>query len=641
MGKLINIDNGGTLTDFCAFDGERLLFTKALTTPHDLSTCFFDGLNRLSALAYGEEDVARLLQETDYIRYSTTQGTNALVERRGPRLGLITSSAHAHGALDNRGESASLLDTIVGERVRLIDPALDDAALDAALTRAINELGALGSNRIVISLDAADPAGAERRFERIVLRRYPSHLLGALPITFAADMSHDDDFSRRTWTALFNAFLHPAMERFLYGAEHRLKLHRTRNPLLIFRNDGGSARIAKTIALKTYSSGPRGGMAGARELARHYEVRKLLSIDVGGTTTDVGIVAAGELQQEPYGTVEGVRVSAPLCRIHSEGVGGSSVIRAVDSRIEVGPQSVGAAPGPACFARGGTDLTITDVLLLNGMIDPATYFGGDLPLDAERAENALSETVAKPLGIDPARALGAVEAAWVAQIVAGVRRLVPASDDAILAGFGGGGPMLLTTVADALGLERAIIPGMAPVFSAYGIGFSDLSQNYQVQLSEPAAATLLVARENLLKRARRDMFAEGSALEDCELALTILALDNGADVTNWNATEPPPEGLTGSLLLRLEARKPIERLKFLPDTAAVPTPAAASSTRRIRYAGEMHEVPFYRFGELAPGDTAPGPCIVEDDFFTARIDRGWRFRMTGNRDLMLNRESPN
>jgi len=635
MGKLINIDNGGTLTDFCAFDGERLLFTKALTTPHDLSTCFFDGLNRLSELTYGEQDVARLLQETDYIRYSTTQGTNALVERRGPRLGLITSSEQARGEL-TRGEQEELLDAIVGERFRSIDLSLDDAELDTALTRSINELGALGANRIVVSLDDDNPETAERRFERIVLRRYPSHLLGALPITFAADMSRDSDYSRRTWTALFNAFLHPAMERFLYGAEHRLKLHRTRNPLLIFRNDGGSARVAKTIALKTYSSGPRGGMEGARELARHYKLDKLLSIDVGGTTTDVGIVAFGELQQDHYGTVEDIQVSAPLCRIHSEGVGGSSVIRAVDGAIEVGPHSVGAAPGPACFARGGTDATITDVLLLNGMIDPATYFGGELALDAERARSALLQAVAEPLGIDADEVLVSVEASWVAKIVEGIRHLTDVDSDTMLAGFGGGGPMLLTAVADALGVAQAIIPGMAPVFSAYGIGFSDLSQHYQTQVSQPTAAALQDARDELLKRATRDMFAEGTAIADCELSFTIVSLDDES-VLGWSEQDTPPPGLNAPVLLRLEASKPIERLSFRSDATGDSKPATSSATRRITHRGEAGDVPLFRFCDLQPGDTAAGPCIIEDDYFTARIDTGWQFRMSGNRDLLLRR----
>lgn len=637
MGKLINIDNGGTLTDFCALDGERLLFTKTLTTPHDLSTCFFEGLNRLSELSYGEQDVARLLQETDYIRYSTTQGTNALVERRGPRLGLIVDSKQASEKL-RASEQTALLDTIVGERIHTLDLSLDPEVIDTNLTRSINELGASGANRIVVSFDVEHAAAAERSIERIVLRRYPSHLLGSLPITFAATMSTDSDFARRSWTALFNAFLHPAMERFLYGAEHRLKQHRTRKPLLIFRNDGGSARVAKTIALKTYSSGPRGGMEGARELARCYGLDDLISIDVGGTTTDVGVVRGGELEMDHYGTVEGLPISAPLCRVHSEGVGGSSVIDAQGNEISVGPHSVGAAPGPACFGRGGTALTITDVLLLNGMIDPSTYFGGELALDSERAATTLKTTIAQPLGLSDDDALDAVEGAWVAKIVASMQdHLVHAADNATLAGFGGGGPMLLTAIADALKLKRAIIPAMAPVFSAYGIGFSDLSQQYQTQLWDTAPESLLAARDAMYERARTDMFAEGSAIEDCRLNFTIVCLGDDGVTIDWPDCTPPRADLTAPVLLRLEAVKSIERLQLKADESGDVHAAKSSATRTLTRQGENVAVPLYRFAELKVGDTGDGPCIVEDDFFTARIEDGWHFRISTNRDLLLNR----
>jgi len=638
MGKLINIDNGGTLTDFCAFDGERLLFTKTLTTPHDLGSCFFEGLERLSAQAYGERDVARLLQETDHIRYSTTQGTNALVERRGPRLGLITASEMARHSVRAASAQGALFDALIGERHALIDITASDAVLDAAITRAINELGARGANRVVVSLDGADAESVERRLQRIVLRRFPSHLLGALPVAFAAEMSRDPDYGRRTWTALFNAFLHPAMERFLYGAEHRLKQHRTRNPLLIFRNDGGSARVAKTIALKTYSSGPRGGMEGARALARHYALDELLCIDVGGTTTDVGVVSGGEVHEDHHGEVEGVAISLPLCRVYSAGVGGSSIIRVADGALLVGPQSVGAAPGPACFARGGTALTMTDVALLCGLIDPRSYFGGELALDAARAASALALHVAEPLALSSDAALAAAEAAWQASIVAAVRAFAPPRPDTLLAGFGGGGPLLLTAIATALGLRRAMIPGMASVFSAFGIGFSDLSQSYQRHLADGDGETLRATRRELLARAQRDMFAEGSSLESCQLAWSVRSLAAPDHALPWQDEDAPP-ALPAPLLLRLDVVKPIARQSLRAIGAESATAAVPRGTRTLLTAGARRSLPLYVYADLTPGAYGVGPCVVEEDYFTARIDAGWRFDMSGNGDLLLTRDA--
>lgn len=642
MGKLINIDNGGTLTDFCLLDGERLIFTKTLTTPHDLSTCFFEGLTRLATMSYGEQDISRLLQETDYIRYSTTQGTNALVQRRGPRLGLITSGKSAISAITGENSRAALFESIIGDRMRFVELSLSDDELDTHLTKSVNELSASGANRIVISLDTPNASSVEKRFEHIILRRYPSHLLGALPIAFAGSMSQDPDYVRRTWTAILNGFLHPAMEQFLYSAEHRLKAHRTRNPLLIFRNDGGSARVAKTIALKTYSSGPRGGMEGAKAIARHYEFEQLLSIDVGGTTTDVGVVESGEVQQDHYGDIEGAPVSLPLCKIHSEGVGGSSVIQTEGGTIKVGPTSVGAAPGPACFARGGTDLTITDIALMNGMIDPATYFGGELTLDKERAKTALTTAIGEPLHLDESAAIEAAESAWINQIVLGINRITDTNENTMLAGFGGGGPMLLTAVADQLGVKKALIPGMAAIFSAYGIGFSDLSQHYQVHLQDKSLEQLERASEELLLRATRDMFAENTDIDDCELQWSLVDSNGDGAVVSWENGQALktiiPESFSTPVLLKLEVTKEIKRLQFNPATSNDAYAAKTEQTRKLLLNGEALSVPMYRFSTLEIGATATGPCIVEDDYFTARIEVGWHFSMTSNRDLLLSKK---
>src|SRR5262249_38065069 len=154
---------------------------------------------------------------------------------------------------------------------------LDAAALEVALVRAVNALASAGANRVVIAHGGADRLAAEGRLKKILLRKFPQHLLGAIPLLYSHEVVEDENDARRTWTALFNAFLHPAMERFLYNAEAKLRQNKSQNPLLIFRNDGHSARVAKTIAIKTYSSGPRGGMEGTRALARHYGLKHLVS----------------------------------------------------------------------------------------------------------------------------------------------------------------------------------------------------------------------------------------------------------------------------------------------------------------------------------------------------------------------------
>ena len=263
MALQINIDNGGTLTDICIMFDDAVKKTKVLTTPYDLSKCFFEGLQKASGVLYGEPDVKRLLEEVDLIRYSTTQGTNAICERKGPRLGLIIDQRSTALSTDLRAHDPEVYDALVGPRIVYLSPlAVSGPNAEVEVVRAINELTGAGANRLVVSFGGSDFRSIESAFKAIVLRKYPRHLLGAVPVLYGSDLATDDDIVRRTWTSLINSFLHPSMEAFLYNAESRLRDYRTKNPLLIFRNDGDASRVAKTIAIKTYSSGPRGGMEG-------------------------------------------------------------------------------------------------------------------------------------------------------------------------------------------------------------------------------------------------------------------------------------------------------------------------------------------------------------------------------------------
>ncbi|MGH8505538.1 MAG: hydantoinase/oxoprolinase family protein [Stenotrophobium sp.] len=639
MAKLINIDNGGTLTDICVIDGASVYRTKTLTTPYDLSKCFIDGLRKVSKTIYGEEDLLTLLSSTDHIRYSTTQGTNALVERKGPRLGLIAGGGLEPAALQGDAHQKELFAEIVGERVATIDLSLDAAALELAMVHAVNALASNGANRIVIAFAGRDRTAAEIRIKRLLLRKFPPHLLGALPILFSHEVAEDEDDLRRTWTALFNAFLHPAMERFLYSAEHLLREHKSQNPLLIFRNDGNSARVSKTIACKTYSSGPRGGAEGAKALAAHYGFKQLLSMDVGGTTTDIGVIEKGQVRAQQYGRIEGVSTSFPLCDVVSVGVGGSSIIKLDGKTIKVGPDSVGAAPGPACFGLGGKDATITDVFLLQGLLDPASFFGGELKIDVERARAAIAGTIAKPLGLSEEAAAIAMENAWVAKVADNLKKCMKITPETTLAAFGGAGPFVVCKVAEAAGISRVIIPGLAAVFSAFGIGFSDIGHQYDLPLKTKDVAGLKATQAELLLRARRGMLAEGFELDDCEI-------EQALQISEGRKTDSVP--LTnGKLPVKLSERArasvTLNVVKVMPHPGmhgkfgGKAKPAISKSTRNILIDGKRRAVPLYRAEEQPAGASAEGPAVLEEAFFTCRIEAGWRFECNASRDILLSR----
>lgn len=639
MGKLINIDNGGTLTDICVIDGATVYRTKTVTTPYDLSKCFFDGLRKASKAIYGDEDLAALLTSTDHIRYSTTQGTNALVERRGPRLGLIAAAGFDIGLLQHDDHHRDLYAGLVGERSVALDASLHGAAFESAVVQAITKLGAAGANRIVIVAGGADRDAVEKDIRRVALRTFPPHLLGALPVLYAHEVVDDHDITRRAWTALFNAFLHPAMERFLYSAEHKLREQSVRNPLLIFRNDGHSARVARTIAVKTYSSGPRGGMEGAKALAAHYGFTQLLTMDIGGTTTDIGVVENGDVRAKRRGRIEGVAVSFPLCDVTSVGVGGSSIITVVNGQIRVGPQSVGGTPGPACFGLGGREATITDAFLVQGLLDPASYFGGELKIDVERARAAIADKVATPLGLSVEAAAHAMEAAWVRKVADALKAFTTIGPDTTLAAFGGAGPFVVGKVAEAAGINQVIIPGLAAVFSAFGLGFSDIAQHYEQSLASNDVPGFEAAHSQLIEQARRGMFAEGFALDDCEqeLVLQVSRGDNESRIAIDDGQLPTNLPNDARLSLTLQASRRIARPSLSGSFGGSGHAATHAGTRRLLSGENWIDVPLVRAEQQDSGAVLDGPAVLEEAFYTARIEAGWRCEFNDAGDILLSR----
>jgi len=641
MGLLISVDNGGTLTDFCVVTDDAVHHAKTVTTPYDLSKCFFDGLQKVSGSVYGETDVARLLAEAEYIRYSTTVGTNALVERKGPRLGLLVTAGTEISALTPKEHLASLFEGIVGDRTRSITPVDSDVEFETIVIRAVNELAAAGASRLVIASSAPDFKALESRIKDIIQRKFPSHLLGAMPLLCAGELTDDPTFTRRSWTAILNTFLHPAMERFLYSADYRLKQQNTANPLLVFRNDGGSARVAKTTAVKTYSSGPRGGMEGTRALAAHYGYPKVVSYDVGGTTTDIGVVEQGVIRASRNGRCEGVEVAFPLADVLSAGVGGSSIIAAAGKSISVGPKSVGALPGPACFGRGGKEATITDVYLLQGVLDKSSFFGGDFSLDESRSKACIEANICGPLNWTLDVALKEMEAAWIGKIASSITAFAGSCADVVLFGFGGAGALAATAIAANVGADRVLIPRLAAVFSAYGINFSDVSQEYRVVLEAPAQGALKQAYQGLLERARRDMYAEKAALDDCSIS-TALVRERGGRTDEFaidTATFAPPCDFKAGDVATLQLRvvKPVQRAR-IHSAPSTRHQAKATGSRTILVAGGRRTaVPVYRIEALQPGATAEGPAIIEEAYFTGKVDAGWSFEITPSHDILLTR----
>lgn len=636
MERLINIDNGGTLTDIVVGSGTDFTFTKTLTTPADLSQCLFDGLAKASTTIYGQEDLPSLLHSTRHIRYSSTQGTNALVQGKGPGIGLITDDPNLVAELRKDPEASRLFDDLIGERVSLLPVDGDEDSRARLLVTEINRLTTAGAERLVV---AAVDLDREKLYKRAMLKNFPRHLLGSVPVLFSWDFTSDTLRSRRIWSGIINSFLHPTVERFLYSAEHRLRSYKVKNPLLIYRNDGASSRVAKSVALKTYSSGPRGGLEGTRALADAYGLKHVLMIDVGGTTTDVGSVLNSEISTDRRGSVKGVPISYEMSNVHSKGIGGSSVIAVQNGEITVGPDSVGAAPGPACFGFGGRQATITDVNLLLGVLDPATYLNGELKLDAERARAVITSTVAEPLGISLDEALILMERTYAEQMASAFSGTIQDADTTTLAAFGGGGPMSACLAARIAGVRHVLIPRLAAVFSAFGISFSDISQTYEIDITGASAAQIDEARLEMEGRAVRDMFQEGHTINECDLDWTLVIENADGSLARESLFDETttPQITDGQLaLLSLKCTYALPHPTLPGNHEQSKSKAVAAGTRSVRSSADLvDQIPVYQLEEQAPGATAAGPAIVEGPFFTTRVPAGWVLDISAAGDLLL------
>jgi N-methylhydantoinase A/oxoprolinase/acetone carboxylase beta subunit len=301
--------------------------------------------------------------------------------------------------------------------------------------------------------------------------------------------------------------------------------------------------------------------------------------------------------------VEGISVSFPLTEIVSAGAGGSSIFRVVDGHITIGPDSVGAVPGPACFGRGGREATITDASLLAGLFDPKSYFGGSMTLDAERAAAAINANVAGPLGISLDGALQRMERAYEEKIAAELHRVTRISKDTVMLAFGGAGPLNACGVAEKAGISTVVVPQMAAVFSAYGIGACDISQRYSLTLDGASDDSLALALGELKAKAARDMYAEGVEDGDYRIETRLVADfgEGGETVHELENELRVPGALKGAKVLELELaaikslRSGSERRASFVEARA----ARSGGMRNILVAGKGRvDVPVYTLAQI-------------------------------------------
>lgn len=596
----IDIDTGGTFTDAFVVHRGQVHTVKVLTTPHDLALCFAQVLERAAEVV--GVGVDELLGEATCVRYATTVGTNAVIQRTGPRIGLIVGTDEL-AVYGEGGAGAALVARFGAPGMVAAVAGRANGNGDGQVVAASRELLARSARGLVCSIATTqDGAAAERRVLESFRSHYPRQCLDTVPLTLSHDIASDPDDVRRTATALFNAYVHDDVARYLYRAEDWLRAHGYTRPLLVVHNDGGCARVAKTVAGRTYNSGPTAGLLGAAEIARVCAIDQLVTFDVGGTSLDVGVVAGGRAPFLEHGRVVDVDVSFAMPDIHVLGSGGGSIahLDGPGGALEVGPRSAGANPGPACFGRGGTAPTVTDADVVLGLIAPDRFLGGRMALDADAARRAMLT-----LGEDAVDVAARIRARLHENMAARIGEQLAAQglDPArtSMLAYGGGGPTHACDVAARLGIPEVLTVPFAAVFSAFGASSADVRHVYDAAPGDGV-------EDDLRRQALRDMRGEG--FDPAQVRLSVEEIERHGVV---RTTVTAVVALTHPQLEEREA------------TAHAPRPAGA---RSVLWPGAGRiQTPIYRAAELLPGACLAGPAVLEADDTTHVVPPAWTYRI--------------
>lgn len=546
--KRISVDIGGTFTDcFIAWD-DQYVGAKALTTVHNLAQGFNDALD--VALEELDIDKATLLGGVDSVRYSTTLGTNALIERKGPRIGLIVTEGFNSTVPLSRGRGYGEglpfkkqsdvpnavrphpivpITMIRGVRERVgyngdVFLSMDEDDLRDKL-RALVDQGA--ETIVVVFTNSVVNPEHELRAREVFLEEYPSYLLGAIPLLLSHQVVGRKGEYTRSMSTIIDGFLHQVMYHGLGTLELFLRANGYNKPMLISHNSGGMAQLNSTDALQTVHSGPVAGIAASEHLSISGGLGSIVTSDMGGTSFDIGIVVdGGEKHYDFNPVIDRWLVSVPMVHLVTLGAGGGSIASydRIHESIKIGPESAGSDPGPACYDRGGMDPTVTDADLLLGYLDPANYANGRIKLNPARSRFAIEEALCDDLDLDVIGCCKYIKQTANANMANGIatelrsRGYEPKNFTTLA--FGGNGPLHCCGIANALGVSRVLAPPFSPVFSALGAG--NVNQMHIHELStytvlfHTGTATLLTdytklndAITQLENRGREDLLRQG------------------------------------------------------------------------------------------------------------------------------------
>ncbi len=647
MAARVGVDVGGTFTDLVAWEPSgRLSTLKVPTTPANPARGVLDGLAALGPA--GARPAA--------LAHGTTIVTNAIVERRGAVVGLVATRGFRDVLEIARQNRAHLYDLkapakpepLVPRRLRLEVAERVGADGGVLVPLALDEVPALvetfrrdGVESVAVCLLHAYANPAHERALREALAPHFPH------VSISSEINAEFREYERTSTTVLNASVMPLATRYIDELTAALGLEAAGTPLRLLHSAGGmmSVAAAKARPLAMAASGPAAGAAAAAHVARALGLRRALAFDMGGTTTDVGLIADGVAETAAQRRLGGYPVRFPMVAVESIGAGGGSVAYADSAgALKVGPRSAGAVPGPACYGQGGTEPTVSDANLMLGYLNPERVYGGAIRLDGKRAEAALAALGRRVglAGLELARGVFEVANANMLRALrlVSVQRGYDLRDFALIA-YGGAGPIHAGALARQAGIGRVIVPVHSGAFSALGCLVSplryDAVQTYRARLDawdpkpveerfrdleERCAAPLLAERI----RAGQIAVARGLDLrytgQNYELAIAWDG-DVGALRAVFEARHRQLYGYATGESVECVNLRATARLADAPAELPpyAPRGGAEGAGEQRAFFPETGEVtlPRYDRGALAPGREVAGPALIEDEWSTTLI----------------------
>ncbi|MEO9337557.1 hydantoinase/oxoprolinase family protein [Mesorhizobium sp. SB112] len=678
-GARIGIDVGGTFTDFVLSDPRdgSLAFYKEPSTPDDPSRALIVGLQSLL------DQVGLQPKDVSVLMHGTTIGLNAIIQRKGARIGLIVTSGYRDIMEIARCRMPSSFDFHAAKEVPLVPRgriieigARLSASGEVTMRPDDEEINRVATQLAALELDAAalvlingytDPA-----FEADLASRI-SNAAGGLDITSAAAIWPEIREYERTLVACLNAYIQPLLQRYFDGLQRGLAERGVIAPIIVTASNGGSLSAASAVErpVETILSGPASGVMAAVRLAQATGTPGIITFDMGGTSSDIAIASGGMPELATRTDIGGLPLVLPVVNVSAIGAGGGSIVW-VDPHgiMKVGPQSAGAKPGPVSYGQGGEQPAVTDCYLTLGYIDPAGFLGGRMQLDANAARDALA-TVGKKIGltgddraIAAQTAQGALAVTTAGMASALYKTLAERGLDPrgfALVPFGGAGPTHANLLAEEVGIPHIIVPPAAGTFCAMGAAGADLRRDFvrslRLPLDEATAAALIETFDALSTEGLKWLNAEGGSRGEIrsergvdmryagqayELRIKLCDTDSTAQAVA-EAFHLEHERIYGFRDTEAIVELGTARLAAIGITPDLPIPnlpeggtaAAQKGVRPIFHRGAWIDAAVYTRPALVAGQSLSGPAIVEQEDTTIVVLPGWTARVDQAGNLHL------